>query len=73
MGKVEGIIKSEIVRLAKREMKKSFSPLNQDVRSLKGTLSQLRKSGHRPPTIRGPTGESDGGTEASLGGCPRKR
>ncbi len=44
MGKVEGIIKSEIVRLAKREMKKSFGPLSQDVRSLKGTLSQLRKT-----------------------------
>ena len=44
MGKVEAIIKSEIVRLAKREMKKSFVPLNRDVRSLKGTISQLRKS-----------------------------
>ena len=44
MGKVEAIIKSEIVRLAKREMKKSFVPLSQDVRSLKGTISQLRKA-----------------------------
>lgn len=44
MGKVEGIIKSEIVRLAKREMKKSFVPLNRDVRSLKITMSQLRKA-----------------------------
>ena len=43
-GKVEGIIKAEIVRLAKRELKKSFGPLNQDVRALKGTLSQLRKT-----------------------------
>jgi DNA-binding transcriptional regulator YiaG len=44
MGKVESIIKSEILRLAKREMKKSFIPLNRDVRSLKGTISQLRKA-----------------------------
>jgi len=44
MGKVEGILKAEIVRLAKRELKKSFGPLNQDVRALKGTLSQLRKT-----------------------------
>ncbi len=44
MGKLETMIKSEITRLAKREMKKTFVPLNRDVRSLKGTLSQLRKS-----------------------------
>ena len=44
MGKVEGIIKSEIVRLAKREMKKNFVPLNRDVRSLKITISQLRRA-----------------------------
>jgi DNA-binding transcriptional regulator YiaG len=44
MGKVEGILKAEMVRLAKREMKKSFVPLNQDVRSLKGVISQLRKT-----------------------------
>jgi DNA-binding transcriptional regulator YiaG len=44
MGKVEAIIKSEIVRLARREMKKSFSPLRQDVRLLKGTLYQLKKT-----------------------------
>jgi DNA-binding transcriptional regulator YiaG len=44
MGKVEGIIKAEIVRLAKRELKKSFGPLSQDVRALKGTLYQLRKA-----------------------------
>ena len=44
MGKVEAIIKSEIVRLARREMKKSFSPLRQDVRLLKGTLYQLKKA-----------------------------
>ena len=44
MGKVESIIKSEILRLAKREMKKSFIPLTRDVRSLKGAISQLRKT-----------------------------
>jgi DNA-binding transcriptional regulator YiaG len=44
MGKVESIIKSEIVRLAKREMKQNFVPLSREVRSLKGTMSQLRKA-----------------------------
>ena len=44
MGKVESIIKSEIVRLAKREMRQNFVPLSREVRSLKITISQLRKA-----------------------------
>jgi DNA-binding transcriptional regulator YiaG len=44
MGKLEGIIKDEIIRLAKREMRMKFVPLRRDVRSLKITASQLRKS-----------------------------
>jgi DNA-binding transcriptional regulator YiaG len=44
MSKLEGIIKSEIVRLAKREIRKISVPLGRDVRSLKGTVSQLRKT-----------------------------
>src|SRR5512135_1038188 len=44
MGKFEGIIKSEIVRLAKREIRKISVPLGRDVRELKGTVSQLRKA-----------------------------
>jgi len=44
MGKVESIIKSEIIRLAKGEMRKVSIPLGRDVRSLKNTVSQLRKS-----------------------------
>ena len=44
MGKLEGIIKDEIIRLAKREMRMKFVPLSKDVRSLKITASQLRKS-----------------------------
>ncbi len=44
MGKLEGIIKDEIIRLAKREMRMKFVPLRRDVRSLKLTVSQLRKS-----------------------------
>ena len=43
MGKFEGIIKDEMVRLARREMKKSFVPLSRDVRSLKSVVSKLRK------------------------------
>ena len=44
MGKLEVTIKSEIVRLAKREMRKTSVPLGRDVRLLKSTVSQLRKS-----------------------------
>ena len=44
MGKLEGTIKSEIVRLAKREMRKTSVPLGRDVRLLKSTVSQLRKT-----------------------------
>ena len=44
MGKLEGMIKSEIVRLAKREMRKISVPLGRDVWSLKSTVSQLRKA-----------------------------
>jgi DNA-binding transcriptional regulator YiaG len=44
MGKVEGIIKAEIVRLAKREIRKISIPLGRDVRSLKSTVSHLRRT-----------------------------
>ena len=44
MGKLEGIIKSEILRLAKREIRKISVPLGKDVRLLKSTVSQLRKT-----------------------------
>ena len=35
-GKVETILKSEIIRLSKREVRKNFTPLRRDVRQLKG-------------------------------------
>jgi DNA-binding transcriptional regulator YiaG len=44
MGKLEGMIKSEILRLAKREVRKISVPLGRDVRSLKSAVSQLRKT-----------------------------
>jgi DNA-binding transcriptional regulator YiaG len=44
MGKLEGMIKSEIVRLAKRETRKISVPLSRDVWSLKSTVWQLRKA-----------------------------
>jgi hypothetical protein len=43
MGKVKGIIKSEILRLAKREITKISVPLGRDVWSLKSAVSQLRR------------------------------
>ena len=44
MGKLEGTIKSEIVRLGKKEIRKTLIPLRRDVRLLKATVSQLRKA-----------------------------
>jgi DNA-binding transcriptional regulator YiaG len=44
MGKVETIIKSEIVRLARREMRKNALPLGREVRALRSRVSQLRKT-----------------------------
>ena len=44
MGKLEVTMKSEIERLAKRELRKVSVPLKKDVRSLKITVSQLRKA-----------------------------
>ena len=44
MGKLEATIKSEIVRLAKREIRSTLVPLGRDVRLLKSTVSQARKA-----------------------------
>jgi DNA-binding XRE family transcriptional regulator len=44
MGKLEGIIKSEIVRLAKREIRKISVPMGKKVRSLKDAVSRLRQT-----------------------------
>jgi DNA-binding transcriptional regulator YiaG len=44
MGKLETIIKSEIERLAQRELRKVAVPLKRDVRSMRITVSQLRKA-----------------------------
>jgi len=44
MGNLEATIKSEIVRLARRELRRVTVPLRRDVRSLKITVSQLRKA-----------------------------
>ena len=44
MGKLGVTINSEIVRLAKREVRKTLVPLGRDVRLLKISVSQLRKT-----------------------------
>ena len=44
MGKLESTIKSEIGRLAKREVRKISVPLGRDVRSMRITVSKLRKT-----------------------------
>jgi len=42
MGKLEATIKSEIVRLAKREMRKTSVPLGRDVRLLNFTMAKQK-------------------------------
>ena len=44
MGKLESLMKSEIVRLARREVRKIVRPLGRNVRSMKGTVVSLRKT-----------------------------
>jgi DNA-binding transcriptional regulator YiaG len=44
MGRLEATIKTEIEHLAKRELRKVSVPLKRDVRSLKITVSQIRKA-----------------------------
>ena len=44
MGKLEAIIKSEIERLTRRELRKVSVPMKRDVRLLKIAVSQIRKA-----------------------------
>ena len=44
MAKLEQTIKSEIVRLSRREVRRISAPLGKEVRSLKSTVSLIRKS-----------------------------
>jgi len=44
MGKIETAVKSEIARLAKKEIRAVCGPLARDVRELKRTVSSLRKT-----------------------------
>jgi len=44
MGKMEQTLKSEIARLARKEMRATYLPLARDVRRLKRTVSALRKT-----------------------------
>ena len=43
MGKMEGVFKSEMVRLTRKEVNKVALPLRRDVRSLKRSVSEFRK------------------------------
>ena len=44
MGKIETAVKSEITRLAKKEIRAVCQPLARDVRELKRTVSRLRRT-----------------------------
>jgi DNA-binding transcriptional regulator YiaG len=43
MAKIEGVLKSEIVRLAKREIRSTFIPLRREVRTMRLKLSGLSR------------------------------
>ena len=44
MGKIDSAVKSEITRLAKKEIRATCGPLARDVRELKRTVSRLRRT-----------------------------
>jgi DNA-binding transcriptional regulator YiaG len=44
MGKVESTIRSEILRLARKEVRSAFIPLKRDLRIVRLTVSSLKKS-----------------------------
>ena len=44
MGKMEGVFRNEVVRLARREVNKVTGSLRRDVRSLKRTASEFRRT-----------------------------
>ena len=44
MGKIETVVKSEIARLAKKEIRAACGPLARDVRKLKRTVSHLNRT-----------------------------
>ena len=44
MGKMEQMLKSEITRLARKQMRATYLPLARNVRGLKRTVSALRKT-----------------------------
>ena len=44
MGKVEEAFRTEMIRLSKREMNRVWVPVRRDIRWLKKTVSQLRKT-----------------------------
>ncbi len=44
MGKIESILKSEILRLTKRELRAAFLPLKREVRGIRLGLSRLSKT-----------------------------
>lgn len=44
MGKIESVMREEIARLARREIRGSVEPLRKEVRRLRSTVSELRKT-----------------------------
>ena len=72
MGKVETIIKSEIVRLARREMRKNALPLGREVRSLKSKVSQLRKTVLGLQRLAARQGKEMGKEKVHLGAAPEE-
>lgn len=54
MAQIESIMKSEIIRLTRRELRKASVPLKRDVRLLKIIVSEIRKASLIIEPIRSP-------------------
>ena len=71
MGRSKESSKSEIVRLAKREIRKISVPLRRDVRTLKNVVSQLRQAVLTLQRITD-SQQKELEREGRIGGSPRR-
>ena len=51
MGKVEEVLKSEVIRLTKKQLRAEVAPLARDVRELKRSVSRLKKRSNRSSAL----------------------
>ena len=72
MGKMEQTLKSEITRLARKEMRATYVPLARDVRRLKRTVSALEKTVAGLAKLRGELQAEQAASRANLSAAPEE-